>query len=108
EKVLHAPDAVHRAGLLDQLADQVRPLDLATEVDDAVLDVDVHGLLRRVGGPEDLALHPLGERLIVRRRLLRRGPALRGLDLPLYLVGPVLRLATGPIGTAPEERERAV
>src|SRR5918994_5728715 len=108
EEVLHARDSVDRAGLLDQLLDLVRAFHLAAEVHDAVLDVHVHRAFRRIGGPEDLALHSLRESLIVRGRLLRAGLALRRLGLALHLPGSVLGLPAGGFGTAAEKRQRPI
>src|SRR3954452_19408781 len=74
QQALDCCHSVHLTGLLHQLSDLVRPFDLAAQVDDTVLDVHVGGALRGILGLEDLALDPIGQRLVVRGR---RGLALR-------------------------------
>jgi hypothetical protein len=51
--------------LLDEVVDQLTPRNLAPELDDTVLDVDVDVALRDVRIPEDLTANLVCERRVV-------------------------------------------
>src|SRR5438105_7575776 len=79
EQVADVADALDLARLPDEVADHLRCLCLAAQVDDAVLGVHVDVSLRDVGAAEDRRLHLARERDVVEvlrllaqvRRLLR-------------------------------------
>jgi hypothetical protein len=70
QQVLDGAHSLDLAGLGAEVLDQVRLLELAAQVDDAVLDVDVDLPLRHVGPAEDLALDLARQRDVVGLRLL--------------------------------------
>src|SRR2546423_931828 len=92
QQVLDRAHSLDLARLGAEILDQVGLLELAAQVADAVLDVDVDLPLRDVGAAKDLALalasqrHVIGLRLFLLlqvRRLLLQALGLRGDGLPL-------------------------
>ena len=92
QQVLDRAHALHLARLGAEILDQIRLLELAAQVDDAVLDIDVDLPLRDVGAAKDLALDLASQRHVVWlrlflllqvRRLLLEALGLRGDGLPL-------------------------
>src|SRR5947208_7405119 len=92
QQVLARADSLDLARLSAEIFDQIRLLELAAQVDDAVLDVDVDLPLRDVGAAEDLALDLASQRYVVGlrllllfqvRRLFLQALSLRADDLPL-------------------------
>src|SRR5207247_2653380 len=88
QQVLHLPHALNLARLLDELVDQLGPLDLAAKLDDSVLHVDGDLALRCVGVTEDLRADLVRERRVVERFRLFRAV--------LDLLGDAVRLRGDP------------
>src|SRR6266446_2307992 len=65
QQVLDGAHALDLARLGAEVLDQVRLLELAAQVDDAVLDVDVDLARGHLSVPEDLALDLAGQRHVV-------------------------------------------
>src|SRR5207248_3985755 len=95
QQVLDATDSLNLARLGLQILDQVRLLELAAKIDDAVLDVDVDLPLWDVGAAEDLALDLARQRHVVGLRFLLLGEVRRLLLQPLSLDRGALRLLPG-------------
>jgi hypothetical protein len=87
EEVLDVLDALHLPRPLLEILDQLRLLDLAAEVDLAVLGVDVDLALRDVGVAEDLGLNLPRQRNVVGLRLRLLLEVLGLLHEPLCLCG---------------------
>src|SRR5438105_8034686 len=94
EEVLHVPHALDAPRPLDELLQHVRIRNLAAQLDDAVLRVDVDLPLRHVRVAEDLRLHLVRERgvVVVLRHLLTV------LDLLRHPVDAGADAAPGPLG----------
>src|SRR5439155_23934459 len=107
EQVLDVANALDIPRPVHELVDQLRPVDLAAELNDPVLDVDVDPALGHVRRTEDLGLDLLGERGVVEvLRLLV--PVLHRLR---HAVDPGADAAARPLratAAAADEREASV
>jgi len=65
QEVLDGADALDLARLGAEILDQIGLLELASQVDDTVFDIDVDLSLRHVGAAEDLALDLARQRDVV-------------------------------------------
>jgi hypothetical protein len=104
QEVLDLLDALDAARLLLEVRDQLGPLDLAPEDDDAVLGVDVDLTLRDVGIAEDLGLDLAGQRRVIGIRLVLLLQVGRLLDQPPGLGLDVRGRAAEILPAAAEER----
>ena len=101
QEVLDGADALDLARLGAEILDQIGLLELASQVDDAVFDIDVDLSLRHVGGAEDLALDLARQRDVVGLGFLLFGEVGRPLLQALGAGGDALRLPAGltkPLG----------
>src|SRR6266566_1872405 len=103
QEVLDGAHSLDLARLGAEVLDQVRLLELAAQVDDAVLDVDVDLPLRHVGATEDLALDLARQRDVVGLRLLLLCAVRRLFLQALGLCADGLRFPAGltePLGSS--------
>src|SRR5512133_381802 len=95
QQILDCAHSLDFARLGAQIFDQVRLLELAAEIDDTVLDVDVDLPLGHIGAAEDLALDLARQRDVVGLRLLLLGEVGRLRLQALGLGRDGLRLPAG-------------